>query len=452
MQSYSHQIHANDGEAKPGSEQSAAEALKLIGESSLVKVRQLAEAAPEMVFTTLVHRIDVSLLIQSYKRLSKSKACGVDRVTYRRYAAKLMENINDLYHRLRSGRYRAYPVKRIWIDKEDGKRRPIGIPALEDKIVQRAAATLLETVYDVKFQAFSHGFRKGHSQHMAIDELRSQCRWTNVGWIVSADITGLFDNIDHGLLKTIIRQRVNDGGLLRLIGKWLRAGVMEEEIITYPDKGTPQGGVISPVLSNIFLHHVLDDWYVREVKPRMNGRSFLLRWADDFVVGFEREQDARRLLAVLAKRFERFKLALHPEKTKLIRFGRPGPKDQEKRGTFDFLGFTFYWAKSRKGYWVIKKKTARKRKSRFMKKVWRWCKINRHKPIQEQHEMLSAKLRGYYQYFGVIGNSKSLSAVYEYIKYAWVRWLSRRSSKGSVRFDYLRANYPLPGPRIVHQV
>ena len=448
MQSY----RANDGEAKPGSEQSAAEALKLIGESSLVKVRQLAEAAPEMVFTTLVHRIDVSLLIQSYKRLSKSKACGVDRVTCTQYAAKLMENIDDLHHRLRSGRYRAYPVKRIWIDKEDGKRRPIGIPALEDKIVQRAAATLLETVYDVKFHAFSHGFRKGHSQHMAIDELRNQCRWTNVGWIVSADITGLFDNIDHGLLKAIIRQRVNDGGLLRLIGKWLRAGVMEEEIITYPDKGTPQGGVISPVLSNIFLHHVLDDWYVREVKPRMNGRSFLLRWADDFVVGFEREQDARRLLGVLAKRFERFKLALHPEKTKLIRFGRPGTKDQERRGTFDFLGFTFYWAKSLKGYWVIKKKTTRKRKSRFMKKVWRWCKINRHKPIQEQHEMLSAKLRGYYQYFGVIGNSNSLSAVYEYVKYAWVRWLSRRSSKGSVRFEYLRANYPLPRPRIVHQV
>ena len=234
----------------------------LIGESSLMRVRMAAEADPDLVFTSLAHRIDVFLLRQSFLRLSKNSSSGVDQITAKQYADNLMENLHGLHQRLRSGRYRAFPVKRVWIDKENGKKRPIGIPALEDKIVQRAVATLLETVYDVKFHACSHGFRKGHSQHKAITELREQCRSQNIGWIVSADITGLFDNIDHGLLKSIIQKRVNDGGVLRLIGKWLHAGVMEGGKTTYPDRGTPQGGVVSPVLSNIFLHEVLDDWYV----------------------------------------------------------------------------------------------------------------------------------------------------------------------------------------------
>jgi len=425
----------------------------LVGESSLVRVRMAAEAGPEMVFTSLAHRIDVFLLKQSFFCLSKTSTPGVDQVTAKQYAEKLMDNLHGLYQRLSSGQYRAMPVKRVWIDKEDGKKRPIGVPALEDKIVQRAVATLLETVYDVKFHAFSHGFRRGHSQHKAIVELREQCRTLNVNWIVSADITGLFDNIDHGLLKSIIRKRVNDGGLLRLIGKWLHAGVMEGDKITYPDSGTPQGGVISPVLSNIFLHDVLDDWYVRDVKPRMRGRSFLIRWADDFIMGFESESDARRVMEVLPKRFARYKLELHPEKTALVPFGRPR-NDAEGRvqGTFDFLGFTFHWGKTLKGYWVIKKKTARKRLSRFMKQLWQWCKASRHEAIEEQHATLTAKLRGFYQYFGVRSNYKALEVVYEHAERAWRRWLSRRSSKGVVLFEQLRSAHPLPKPRIVHNI
>jgi group II intron reverse transcriptase/maturase len=261
----------------------------------------------------------------------------------------------------------------VWVDKEGGKNRPIGIPALEDKIVQKAVATLLGIVYEPIFHDFSHGFRNSHSQHKALKELRDKCMRLNSNRVISADITGLFDNIDHRMLRETIRYRVNDGGILRLIGKWLNAGVAEGGDIIYSEKGTPQGGVILPVLSNIFLHYVLDNWYVKEVESRMKGKCFLIRWADDFIMGFKLEPDANRMMEVLPKRFNRFKLDLHPEKTRLIPFGKP-PQNGKPKGTFDFLGFTFYWGKSLKGYWVIKKQTARKRRNRFMRMLWNWCK------------------------------------------------------------------------------
>lgn len=425
----------------------------LVRESSLLRLRMLAKAHPEMVFNNVAHRIDVSLLRQSFRQLRQSDSSGVDEITAKQYKERLMDNLHDLHQRLRTNRYRALPVKRVWIEKEDGKERPIGILALEDKIVQKAVATLLETVYDSQFYGFSHGFRRGHSQHQAISELRELCRQLNISWIVSADITGLFDNIVRSLLKSIIQKRVNDGAILRLIGKWLNVGVVEGGATTYPDKGTPQGGVISPMLSNIFLHHVLDDWFVKQVQPRLKGRSFIIRWADDFIIGCELKSDAHRIMAVLPKRFGRFKLSLHPDKTQLIEFGRPRSDDQGRnRGTFDFLGFTFHWGKTLKGYWVIKKKTARKRLSRFMKQLWQWCKANRHEPIGDQHRMLISKLRGFYQYFGVRGNYRALEVVFEYAEKAWRRWLSRRSSKGVVMFEYLRGRYPLPKPRIVHNI
>lgn len=425
----------------------------LVRESSLHNLRVFAEADPGMVFNCIAHRIDVCLLRQSFRQLRKVHSAGVDKITSEQYKERLMDNLHELHQRLRTGRYRALPVKHAWIKKEDGKERPIGIPALEDKIVQRAVAMLLATVYDIQFYEFSHGFRRGHSQHQAIEELREQCRALNIGWIVSADITGLFDNIDRGLLKGIIQKRVNDGAILRLIGKWLNAGVVEGGVTSYPDKGTPQGGVISPVLSNIFLHHVLDDWFIKQVQPRLKGQSFIIRWADDFIIGCELESDAHRVMAAVPKRLDRFRLSLHSDKTQLIEFGRPRSDEQgRKRGTFDFLGFTFHWGKTRKGYWVIKKKTARKRLSRFMKQLWRWCKANRHEPIGDQHRMLNSKLRGFYQYFGVRGNYKALEVVFEYAEKAWRRWLSRRSSNGVVMFEDLRSRYPLSKPRIVHNI
>jgi len=424
-----------------------------VTESSLVKIRMLAESDPEMVFTSLAHRIDLHLLKKSFLQVRRSEAAGVDKITAKKYAENLDENLYKLFQRLRRGQYVATPVKRIWIDKEGGKKRPIGIPALEDKIVQSAVSTILNVVFDVNFYDFSHAFRKGHSQHMAIHELRESCRNLNIGWIVSADITGLFDNIDHGHLREFVKRRINDGGILRLIGKWLNAGVMEEGTLSYPGKGTPQGGVISPVLSNIFLHYVLDDWFVKEVMPRMKGKCFIIRWADDFIIGCELESDTARIMDVLPKRFSRYGLTLHPTKTRVIMFRKPTSKANRKgKGTFDFLGFTFYWGRSLKGYWVIKKKTAGKRVNRFLKTLWRWCKTNRHDPMDGQYATLCSKLRGFYQYYGVRSNFKALEVVFEYAEKAWRYWLSRRSHKGKVLFEELRKAYPLPLPRIVHNI
>ncbi len=429
----------------------------LVGQTSLEWIKVLARDNPGVAFTSLAHRINFHLLKQSFKQVRRSKSCGVDKVTAKEYAKDLDTNLYNLFQRLQRGQYAAQPVKRIWIDKEGGKKRPIGISALEDKIVQKAAAKILDVVYSSKFHGFSHGFREGHSQHMALDELRKQCIGKNINWIIDADVSGFFDNIDKKLLVEITRQRVKDGGLLRLIGKWLKAGIDEGGELSFPEKGTPQGAVISPVLSNIFLHHVLDDWFVKEVQPRLSRRSFLVRFADDFIIGCELESDARKVLVLLKERFRSFALSLHPEKTKLIPFGRPSSsvKVDKRNGTFGFLGFTFYWAKVRKGYWVVKKKTIGKRLNRFVKGIWEWCRENRHDRLKDQFFDLCIKLRGYYQYYGVRGNFKALEVVYESAEKAWRFWLSRRSHKGGIswsKFERIRASFPLPKPRIFHNI
>ncbi|MCP3876040.1 MAG: group II intron reverse transcriptase/maturase [Desulfobacteraceae bacterium] len=426
----------------------------LVGEISLNHLAIKAKGNPEMVFTSLAHGIDLAMLREAYRRINKRGAAGVDKVTAASYAQDFDNNLYNLYQQLRRGQYAATPVKRIWIEKENGKLRPIGIPAFEDKIVQKAVEMILSTIYEPKFYKFSYGFRMGKSPHQAVKALREHCIRNNTRWIVSADITGLFDNIDHKHLRDILKLRVNDGGIIRLIGKWLKVGVMEEGKYHRSISGTPQGGVISPVLSNIFLHHVLDDWFVKQVHPRMKGQSFLIRFADDYVTGFELESDARRALAAMQKRFERLGLELHPDKTKLIPFGWPCFRNgkAKKPETFDFLGFTFYRGISLQGQWVIKKKTARKRIIRFKKMIWDWCKKNRHQPILDQYSALCSKLRGYYQYFGVVSNMKALRGVWYRTIMAWRYWLSRRCHKGKVKYEDLMVSYPLPMPRIVHNV
>jgi len=421
------------------------------------KLQQIAQQAvdyQDTVFTTLAHRIDISFLKEAYRQTNKKGAPGVDMVSAKEYAENLEQNLLALHTRLKEGRYSAPPVMRVWIKKEDGKERPIGIPAFEDKIVQRAVEMLLSPIYEQMFYDFSMGFRKGRSQHQAIHNLREQCRNQNINWIISADITGLFDNINKEMLKDLIRLKINDGGIIRLIGKWLNAGVMEDDRTTYPDKGTPQGGVVSPILSNIFLHYVLDDWFVKAVVPRMKGKCFIIRYADDFIIECEKETDAHRIMQVLPKRFDSFDLCLHPKKTVLIPFSKPPAtvRKDKTNGNFDFLGFTFYWAKSLKGYWVIKKKTAGKRVNRFMKMLWQWCKAYRHDPINEQYAILCSKLRGFYQYYGVRSNYKALETIFEYSEKAWRFWLSRRSHKGIVWYEELRSKYPFPKPRIVHNI
>ena len=445
------QVTHNTDSVKPGQDDGPP---LLVGGVSLNNIAMQAKKNPDMIFTSLAHRINLSLLKEGFRRLKKGKSSGVDGKTANEYAENLDQNLYNLYRRLKKGQYTAIPVKRIWIEKEKGKQRPIGIPAIEDKIVQKAVEMILSKIFETDFYDFSHGFRPKHSQHMAIKELRDNCIRTNTNWVVSADITGLFDNIDHGHLRKFIKQRVNDGGILRLIGKWLNAGVMEDGKYYSTESGTPQGGVISPILSNIFLHNVLDDWFVTQVQPRMKGRSFLIRFADDYVAGFELESDAIKALGAMGKRFMRFGLELHPEKTKLIRFTKPSGKNGKlnQPGTFDYLGFTIYKGLSRRGTWVIKSKTARKRQARFKRMVWTWCKRNRHQSLKEQYIMLCSKLRGHYQYFGLIGNYEAIAKVRHFMVRVWKFWLGRRSHKGKVSFIDLVTKYPLPKPRIVQKI
>ena len=441
--------------------------------TTLQRIAKQAIQFPETQFTTLAHLIDQDLLREAFRRTRKSGAPGCDGVTAAEYAEHLEDNLRDLHERLRSGRYQAPPVERTWVPKDDGSQRPIGKPCIEDKIAQRAVSMLLEPIYEQDFYDFSYGFRPGRSPHQAINDLRDLCWTMNVGWILDADVSGFFDNIDKPLLQTFIKRRVNDGGIRRLIGKWLNAGVLEEGKLSYSETGTPQGGVISPLLANIFLHYVLDEWFVREVLPRMQGRVFMIRFADDFVIGCELEADAKQLREVLPKRFAKHGLTVHPEKTKLIGFGRPRksaasrekpnpPPDSNPgdgpgtgNGTFDFLGFTWYWARSRKGNWVIKKQTSKKRLKRTLKSYWEWCRQNRHMRIKAQHTKLCQKLRGFYQYAGVKCNYGALEAVLEGAKQAWRYWLARRHKSRAIpweKFHKMLERFPLPRTRIIHPI
>jgi RNA-directed DNA polymerase len=421
--------------------------------------RLAAQAAhdPDRVFTTLAYLIDTDFLREAYRQTSKSSAAGIDGGTAQQYAAHLDENLRDLHERLCSGRSQAAPVERVWIEKDDGGQRPIGKPTCEDKIRQRAVAMLLEAIYAPDFYDGSYGFRPGRSPHEALHELRERCMHEGIGWIVDADVSGYFDRIDRTRLRAVLRQRVNDGRVLRLIGQWLRAGVMEAGVLNHPDTGVVQGGTISPVLANIFLHQVLDVWFEQEVQPRLKGRSFLLRFADAFVLGCALEADARRIMAVLPKRFARYGLTIPPTKTALMAFRQPAGHlgATPRNGTFDFLGFTHYWTTSRRGFWVIKRRTARTRFRRTQKSLWRWCRAHRHAPLTDQDHMLCLKLRGHFRYDGIQGNFRLLEEVRRTAEKAWRYWLSRRSSKSAIgweKFQQLLETYVLPTPRIVHNI
>jgi len=421
------------------------------------RFQQIAEQASDKakVFTSLAHLIDRELLRESFGQLRREAAPGVDGQTAEEYSADLDAHLRDLHERLRSQQYRATPALRAWIPKEDGSQRPLAIPILEDKIVQRAVVLLLTPIYEQDFYEFSYGFRPKRSAHDALHALREHCMKLGGVWLVDADVQGFFDSVPHGQLQQILRQRVNDGGIVRLVGKWLKAGILEGEKLTHPETGTPQGGVISPLLANIYLHTVLDEWFAQQVQPRLRGRSFLIRFADDFVVGCEFEDDARRVLEVLAKRLAKYGLSLHPEKTRLVQFRRPprGKPPADGNGTFDFLGFTHHWTLSRRGFWVIKRRTARKRLQRSMRAISQWCKRNRHEPMAVQCKQLGQKLRGHYGYYGIVGNFRALETVFQHTRQAWRKWLSRRSWKSYVsweKFLKLEKVFDLPAPRIVH--
>jgi group II intron reverse transcriptase/maturase len=332
---------------------------------------------------------------------------------------------------------------------------------LEDKILQRAVVMVLEAVYEQDFRDCSYGFRPGRSAQQALDALWQQTMKMGGGWVLEVDIRKFFDTLDHAHLRELLRRRIRDGVLLRLIDKWLKAGVLEEGVLTYPTTGSPQGGVISPLLANVYLHYVLDVWFAVEVQPRLQGRAFLIRYADDFVMVFGREEDARRVLEVLPKRFGKYGLTLHPDKTRLVAFRPPGssapggPGEDCSPGTFDLLGFTHYWGRSRQGQWVVKRRTTTSRLRRALTTIADWCRRNRHKPIEEQQQTLGQKLRGHFAYYGITGNGGALRRFRDGVVRLWRKWLSRRTRGDPFswdRFNLLLRQYPLPAAVVVHSV
>jgi RNA-directed DNA polymerase len=424
--------------------------------TKLKRIAELARQMPQAQLRTLMHHVDVEWLHEAYRRTRKDGATGVDGQTASEYAVNLEGNLQDLLNRAKSGEhYRAPPVRRVHIPKGDGsKTRPIGIPTFEDKVLQRAVAMVLAAVYEQDFLDCSYGFRPGRSAHDALDAVWKHAMSMGGGWVLEADIESFFDSVDRKRLQQVLLQRVSDGVLRRLVGKWLNAGVMEEGCVYRPETGTPQGGVISPLLANIYLHEVLDKWFYEQVRPRLHGQAYLVRYADDFVMLFEHEDDARRVLDVLPKRFEKYGLRLHPEKTRLVEFRRP-PDDPSgshggTTGSFDLLGFTHFWSRSRRGSWVVKRKTAQSRFSRALRCIAQWCRTHRHEPVSEQHRALTQKMRGHYGYYGIVGNSVMLSSFHYWVRAVWKKWLGRRNNHHLTwerMYQYLK-RFPLPPPRL----
>jgi group II intron reverse transcriptase/maturase len=403
----------------------------------------------------LAHHIDESALERVYRRLRRNAAVGVDGVTVEQYGERLVENLQALRARMKAGQYRHQPIRRVNIPKDNGASRPIGISTVEDKIVQGAVRDVLEAVYEQDFLDCSYGFRPGRSAHDAIRVLNGVIEQGSANYIVEADIVSFFDSIDRKALMEMLRGRIADETLMRLVGKCLHVGVLDGESYLEPDEGTAQGSSLSPLLGNIYLHHVLDVWFEREVQPRLRGRSALVRYADDFVLCFEREDDADRVWNVLGVRFEKFGLTLHPKKTRRFPFRAPRDGDDKGGATFDFLGFTSHWRRTQGGMQRVAFRTRGARLRRAIKAATEWCRRHRHDPVEVQHLALTRKLNGHYNYFGVNGNGHALQQLRYRVARAWRKWLDRRSQRARMnwkRFNELLRRFPLPGPRIKVQI
>ncbi|MEQ1894963.1 MAG: group II intron reverse transcriptase/maturase [Planctomycetota bacterium] len=424
----------------------------------LQRIATLAKEHPERAFTNLAHHIDLDFLRAAFRRTRKSGATGIDGVSGAEYAQALEANLTDLHERFKSGRYHAPDVRRVHIPKGDGRTRPLGIPTFEDKVLQRAVAMILSAVYEQDFLPCSYGFRPGRSAHQALQALGDELMAVTGGWVIEADIRDCFGTLDHEWMRKILGRRIRDGVLLRQIGKWLNAGILEDGERTTPEAGTPQGGVISPLLANVYLHDVLDVWFETRVRPKLRGRARLIRYADDFVIVCEHEADARRIYAALPGRFAEHGLDLHPTKTRLIPFQRPpyqsnGPVRPPE--SWDFLGFTHYWSRSLRGYWIVKKKTMAKRLTRALKAVGAWCRTNRHLAVRDQHRILSLQLKGHCDYYGITGNSHALRQFRTAMAKLWRKWLMRRSGRARRPWSWwntLEQRYRLPPAHVVHSI
>ena len=421
------------------------------------RVGQRAKERTETRFNNLLSHIKVPLLEQAYQSLEKRAAPGVDGVTWREYGRNLRERLRDLQDRVHRGNYHPQPVRRVHIPKGDGRTRPLGIPAVEDKIVQQAARMILEPIFEREFLGFSYGFRPGRSQHGALDALAVAIS-RKVSWVLDADIRSFYDTIDHGWMQKFIEHRIADRRMVRLLMKWLHAGVMENEELREVTEGAPQGGGISPLLSNVFLHYAFDLWVQQWRKRQGHGEVYVVRYADDIVFGFQSERDAREMRKAMAERLASFGLQLHPEKTRILRFGRYARKDCQRDGrtrpeTFDFLGFTHIATESRVGRFMLMRRTSRQKRAAKMAMLREQMRRRRHEPPAKQHRWLCSVVRGHYNYYGVPTNHRALAAFHRAVQQCWYRELQRRDqrSRWSVsKYKHFDTRYPLPAPRVVH--
>ena len=425
--------------------------------TKLDRIAELAREDPKRQFFSIAHLITPEALEAAFRSLRKAASAGVDGVTYEEYEANAGRNIRQLHKRLTDGTYQAQPLRRIYIPKEDGKQRPISIPALEDKIVQKAVVEILNAIYEQDFLDCSYGFRPGRSPHQALDELRADICTRPTEWILEIDIKAYFDSIVREQLMEMVGKRISDGSVLRLIRKWIQVGFIDDGRLLVSETGTGQGQTISPLLANVYLHHVLDEWFEQVVKPRLRGEAHEIRFADDAVICFQYREDAEKVMDVLPKRFAKYGLTLHPEKTRLLEFGRCATGKAKRQGrkpdTFAFLGLTHICAQSRKGTFTVHVRTMSKRLRRGLNEIAQWCQAHRHEPVDQQQKTLNAKLRGHNQYYGRPTNYRGILKFYRGVQHIWHRWLSRRTRGGPITWEKYNAilrRHPLLSPRITH--
>ncbi len=426
--------------------------------TKLALISQRARKDPKFQFTSLAHLLNEGFLKACYYKLGRDRASGIDGVSWKEYGENLDENISDLVARLKAKRYKPLPAKRVYIPKNEHEERPLGLPALEDKIVQKGVARILEAIYEADFLDCSYGFRPKRTCHQALNVVDKIVMRKHINYVIEADIRSYFDKVSHEWMIKFLQVRIKDSSFLLLIRRFLKAGYFEAGKVSPTDRGTPQGGNLSPILSNIFLHYVLDLWFEKKVVPRVSGACNMVRYADDFICMVQHADEAQRILVALRKRFAKFDLELHPEKTRVISFGRfeleQASKENRKANAFDFLGFTHYCGRNRKGKFILFRKTSRKKFRMKCKEMNNWLrKIRNYRKAKEWWPVLQAKLRGHYQYYGVSGNMRSLRQFYNLTERMTLKWLNRRSQCKSFSwagFRRYREHYPLPKPRIVH--
>lgn len=428
-------------------------------QTKLLSLTERAKLIRNEPLKTLLHVVDKEWLQESWGKLRKGAAYGIDAVSSNEYAQNLDENLEKLLYRMKAGKYNPPPVRRVYIPKADGKKRALGIPTIEDKIAQNAINLILGTMYEQEFLPMSYGFRTDKNAHQALEEVKLTIAQKKVSWVLDVDISSFFDELNHDWLIKFVKHRVADKGILKLVMKWLKSGVTEDGKVTSSSSGSPQGGVISPLLANIYLHYVVDLWVTKVIHKNMKGEMYSFRYADDLLFCFQHQYEAEKFQKMLKERLMKFGLKLNEEKTKLCRFGRFARENskryQETRATFNFLGFTFYNGISRNGRYKVGCRTQSSRLNMAMNRVTAWCKTNRHQKPEWQARYLNAVLRGYYNYYGVTGNYPSISAFYRHVQRTWHRYLSRRSQRSYIPWrEYWKVleKYSLIKPYLPHSV